>query len=657
MQNLDEFKSNSCWTFLAYGYLIIMFIVSLSVYGVDTFTAIQLLAFDKWAGQIKPEIPLNISRWIFAGCIILSFVLLAYRWIRAIRVMKQGGVAKSYLDPLAVRVQCIRWGKARGWKRFLVFAELTKSRKGADYVALFAYFSFEAWLRIVFAEGPRQVVNAITLYSVMKLNLIPEGEHAAPKGQSPVAQFFVNIGVLAGKNTLQAVILFGMLWTLLIWVLSVLSLIVSIILYLVFLWHHIPSDAGGLGGYCRQKINRRMDRVVRVKVDKALKKENEIRAREEAQAAKAGLDIKKQPTLPNLGDGYDTDSFSGLSRQTTMTTLPEYSSRLGTDSANSSTPTLPMLPNTSERPPMPTRTVTHGSAASWSSYNSNAPLMSAAGEMGYSPDRTQTPISENNGPWPGRPLANRSFTGLSQPPQRSFSPALPRPGTAQGDRNGPAYPMDPLPRPGTSMSNSSRGRQPSDSSAPLPYPDDRGSMGSGTSFDNPYDNNGRRTPAAAMGPSFANIPEEGGRMSPLPGSQYQAPPPARGYPDRSFTPNGSGPPRSMTPNGNGSFARSMTPNGNGGPPRGMTPTGNPTLPRLQTSQSAGGYVPYSAEPRSTTPASSIPPSATVRMVAPSRSYSPFEQGGLPRGVAPYPQGNRAPPQRQDSGLDDILNHY
>ena len=217
--------------------------------------------------------------------------------------------------------------------------------------------------------------------------------------------------------------------------------------------------------------------------------------------------------------------------------------------------------------------------------------------------------------------------------------------------------MDPLPRPGTSMSNSSRGRQPSDSSAPLPYPDDRGSMGSGTSFDNPYDNNGRRTPAAAMGPSFANIPEEGGRMSPLPGPQYQAPPPARGYPDRSFTPNGSGPPRSMTPSGNGSFARSMTPNGNGGPPRGMTPTGNPTLPRLQTSQSAGGYVPYSAEPRSTTPASSIPPSATVRMVAPSRTYSPFEQGGLPRGVAPYPQGNRAPPQRQDSGLDDILNHY
>ena len=31
----------------------------------------------------------------------------------------------------------------RGWRRFLLFAELTKGRKGAEYVALFAYFSFE----------------------------------------------------------------------------------------------------------------------------------------------------------------------------------------------------------------------------------------------------------------------------------------------------------------------------------------------------------------------------------------------------------------------------------------------------------------------------------------------------------------------------------
>lgn len=117
--------------------------VSVAVYAVDTFTAVNLLIFSRWSSQIKPKIPFNISRWIFAGCIIASFVLLAFRWIRTIRVMRSGSIAESYLDPLAVRVQSIRVGKSQGYRRFLVFAELTKSKKGADYVALFAYFSFE----------------------------------------------------------------------------------------------------------------------------------------------------------------------------------------------------------------------------------------------------------------------------------------------------------------------------------------------------------------------------------------------------------------------------------------------------------------------------------------------------------------------------------
>ncbi|EHY58199.1 Potassium transporter [Exophiala dermatitidis] len=621
--NLDDFKSNSCWTPFAYGYLIVMLIVSLSVYAVDTFTAINLLAFDRWAGQIKPEIPLHISRWIFAGCIILSFVLLIYRWIRAIRVMRQGGVAKSYLDPLAVRVQSVRWGKGRGWKRFLVFAELTKSKKGADYVALFTYFSFEAWLRIVFAEGPRQVVNAITLYSVMRLKLIPQGEHAPEDGHSPVVQFFVNIGVLADENHLQAVILFGMLWTLFIWVISVLSLIVSVILYLLFLWHHIPTGDGGLTGYCRNKINRRMERIVKVKVDKALRKENELRAGQEARAVREGLCVKKQPTLPNISTS-DVDSLSGLSRQTTMTTLPEYSSRPGTGS--NSNESIPTLPDISGRPIMPVRTVTHGSAASFSSYSSNAPLVGAAGDMGQIPDRSQTPVGDPAGPWYGKPLPNRSMTGLAQPPQRPYSPALARPGTAQGDRNGAgSYQMDSLPRPGTSMSNGPRPRYPPDNGGALPYPDDRSSTSSvkppswsGPNFDGTADPMGRRTPAATVGRPFPGIPEERGRNSPLPGPQFRSQSTTPGFPERPYTPNGG-----------------------------------PTLSRPQNPAS-GGYVPYTAEPRSMTPVSSVPPGAAPRNVSePPRSYSPFGRPGLPAG----PPGYRQPPQRRGSAVDDILDHY
>lgn len=58
--------------------------------------------------------------------------------------MKRGNVAECYLDNLAVRLESIRMGKGQGWRRFLVFAALTKSKKGAEYIALFTYFSFQS---------------------------------------------------------------------------------------------------------------------------------------------------------------------------------------------------------------------------------------------------------------------------------------------------------------------------------------------------------------------------------------------------------------------------------------------------------------------------------------------------------------------------------
>lgn len=120
-----------------------MLLVSIAVYGVDTFTAVNLLAFDRWSSSIQPAIDFQISKWIFSACIIASFVNLAFEQLRAMRVMKRGNIAECYLDNIAVRLESLRMGKGQGFKRFLVFAELTKSKKGAEYIALFTYFSFQ----------------------------------------------------------------------------------------------------------------------------------------------------------------------------------------------------------------------------------------------------------------------------------------------------------------------------------------------------------------------------------------------------------------------------------------------------------------------------------------------------------------------------------
>ncbi|KAK4905833.1 Potassium transporter [Elasticomyces elasticus] len=136
---LNDFRSTSASTPLAYMWLWFMTIVAVAVYALDTFTAVNLLVFDNWSGQVKPEVHFKYSKWIFAVCICLSWAMCFYEWFRAICVIKRGGVAQSYMDPVAVTLQSMR---PQGWRRFLVFTELTKSKKGADYIAFFVYFAF-----------------------------------------------------------------------------------------------------------------------------------------------------------------------------------------------------------------------------------------------------------------------------------------------------------------------------------------------------------------------------------------------------------------------------------------------------------------------------------------------------------------------------------
>ncbi|KAL4932843.1 uncharacterized protein BDV17DRAFT_176446 [Aspergillus undulatus] len=410
--NLSDFKSESCLSPFSYFFLFVLLIVSIAVYAVDTFTAVTLLAFSRWAGQIEPAIPFEYSRWIFAACILLSFALLAWRWLRAIRAIRSGSVANSYLDSLAARVQCVRFGEhGHGWRRFLVFGELTKDRKGAEYVALFAYFSFESWMNIVLADGPRQVVNAITLYSVMQMDLLPGGENAVEEDKAGILQFFDNVKILAEENNLRALVLAGMLFTLVIWVLSMIKLIIAIILYLLFLFHHIPTEDGTLKKYCRRKVNTRLKRIVRTKVNKALAKGTALQDRTPTNPT-MGSDMR--PTLPVLGGEDKTPIVTTLSRTTTQATtatLPVYTSRPGTAAPQEREPTFPNVASSFEKPSL-SRTVTQNSAYSdpatsavpaTSEYSPLDRQASPAPPVPPLPDnasaligRTQTPMSRSN---------------------------------------------------------------------------------------------------------------------------------------------------------------------------------------------------------------------------------------------------------------------
>jgi hypothetical protein len=91
-QTLADFRSTSCWSSFSYCWLIMLCLITIAVYVSDTFTAVQLLTHDdnKGFGAIAPAFPLKYSKWIFSGCIIASWALLIYEWIRALIVIRRG---------------------------------------------------------------------------------------------------------------------------------------------------------------------------------------------------------------------------------------------------------------------------------------------------------------------------------------------------------------------------------------------------------------------------------------------------------------------------------------------------------------------------------------------------------------------------------------
>ena len=549
--------------------------------------------------------------------------------------MKRGGVAESYLDTLAVRVQCIRMGKrGRGWRRFLVFAELTKSKKGVEYVALFSYFSFKgkplllavmnirsqllAWLRVIFAEGPRQVINALTLYSFLQAKLIPTGANGASGGRSPFQQFWFNFSVMFNTNQKEGIVLLGMLWVLVIWVISALNLIIACILYLLFLWHWVPSSDGSLSAYCKRKIDSRVNTIVGAKIQKAREKEETKRQLEEAKALKAGErppPVKREPTLPLLGDMNEKadDSMSTLTRNTSQATLPTYSSRPPTRNGSDPPglqrqPTLPELMGSATGAPL-------SRAGTQASYASNAPLTTNAGAMAFgTPSRSQTPhipsmMGGNERPPPGRSYTNGSAAGGF-----AYGPNS-RPSTANSNR-----------APGPPPMNGPGRRTPG---PPNYNPMDRRTPGPQQGRQSPYapppvDDYGRRTPG----------PPPSGRSTPNPSRQQTPNPPPFGseenFPFPSRTPRSESPYRPPPSSNNGYVA--------------FTPTNPKPLPLQSQPQQPLPYPPGRAPHRNLTE-----PSATSQ--GPPASYFP---------PAPTARAGTAPPQssyRSEGAYDSIYDAY
>lgn len=313
-----------------------------------------------------------------------------------------------------------------GFKRFLVFKELTARRSVREYIALFSYFSFHGWIRLAFAEGPRQVINLLTLIALFRADLIPK-EVKQGEEFGAFVEFFKKFGALADKDLKQALVIGAMAFSLLIWVFSVLKVIIASCCYVGFLWH-IMANSNGLYAYCKERIDKRMKEVVHDKMKERYK--NQIA--KQPTVANIALDEKPKLSIPT--PTYTPNSGSNFSS-------PQTPQQFGVKRTNTSSSTANLLSNQADMgyssnpgmSRMPSKASMNSQFTSSSGYP-QTPLP----PYDISPNRPYTPGS-NGSPAFGPP--SRSNTDMSfGPPQRSntdmgYGPQNPRPG--QFTRPGP----------------------------------------------------------------------------------------------------------------------------------------------------------------------------------------------------------------------------
>ncbi|KAL0582030.1 Potassium transporter [Marasmius crinis-equi] len=323
-----EFADNGFFMRLKYLFLYLIVLKSFMVYMSDIFTAITMISSESWSNEIFQKcskqngtatatsddnsadciaIPFEIGKWLFVGCIIFSFLLLGYESWKARRIIHSRDISYAFTNVLANNYYSLR-----SYNHFCFFDHISNSTKTSDDFAFFVFFVFKSWKRLLLADGPRQTINALTLYAVY---LSHEDDRDPVTNQLrpwyDVSKYFDD-----NKNFTTTALTITTFFTVTIFAGSLLLLIVAGICYVPLLMH----IRGNLKEYCCHKVDKRISAVIKRRQKQRLADAAKL-AQKEAMGDYSHLKNKKgelvgkplpQPTLPNLSVDDDFDDASSM---------------------------------------------------------------------------------------------------------------------------------------------------------------------------------------------------------------------------------------------------------------------------------------------------------------------------------------------------------
>ncbi|KAJ3253625.1 hypothetical protein HK103_000413 [Boothiomyces macroporosus] len=92
---------------------------------------------------------------------LVSFGLLALEWKKSWKVIQSRDISYAFTSIIAYRYYCIR-----SYPHYCFFNQIQNSRKTVDILAFWVFFKLRGWMRLLFAEFPRQFLSASILYFI-----------------------------------------------------------------------------------------------------------------------------------------------------------------------------------------------------------------------------------------------------------------------------------------------------------------------------------------------------------------------------------------------------------------------------------------------------------------------------------------------------------
>ncbi|KAF7983886.1 hypothetical protein HWV62_18238 [Athelia sp. TMB] len=302
-----EFTDNGFMMRLKYMFVYGIVLKSFLVYVSDIFSAITMLTTDDWSNQIFAKcqnqsgcffIPFSVGKWLFVGCIIFSFLLLAYEARKSKKIIASRDISYAFTNVMANHYYSLR-----SYDHFCFFDHISNSTKKKDEFAFFIFFTFKSWKRLLLADGPRQTINALTLYSIFLAKKDEGAWYDVPK-------------YFEGNSLSTSALTVTTFFTFVIFAGSALLLVVAGICYIPLLCY----IQGNLKEYVCHKVDKRISEVIKRRNKARLAKAAAL-AKKEAMGDYSHLKNKKgeliakplpQPTLPNLSVDDDMDDTSSM---------------------------------------------------------------------------------------------------------------------------------------------------------------------------------------------------------------------------------------------------------------------------------------------------------------------------------------------------------